>query len=371
MKKLFIITGEHSGDKHAANVVQELQKSDKNLIIEAVGGEHLAATGINLFCDHSKMSAVGIGLKMVLDHVMLGKRIVDYLKNEFKPDMVLLVDYGGFNLSISKVLKKLGIKVYYYIPPQIWASRKWRLKTVKKYIDKVITIFPFENKMYEDAGVDVEFSGNPLLAQVPPKADKEAFFEEFGLDKEKKLISIFPGSRIFEIKNLLGTFIEAAKIIQTKNPSIQFAICQAPTIRDEWIKKHIPNNIKIIKHRNYEMLSCSDALILASGTVALEAALYETPMIISYKGPQLFYLIYLLVRCIKMVSLPNIILDKKIIPELIQKDANPLTIADYMLKIIENDEYRTGMVNSLKNVKEMLSSENSAQKTSKIILNNI
>jgi len=371
MKKLFIITGEHSGDKHAANVVKELQKTGGDLTIEAVGGENLEATGIKLFCNHSKMSAVGIGFKIILDHIMLGKRIVDYLKNDFKPDMVLLVDYGGFNLRIAKILKKHGIKVYYYIPPQIWASRKWRIKTVKKYIDKVITIFPFETKMYRNEGIDVEFSGHPLLEQIPPKADKTEFFKEFDLDPDKKLISLFPGSRSFEIKQLLDIFIESAKIIEEKNDKVQFVLCQAPTIKDEWLKKNVPSNIKIIKGKNYELLSVSDALMLASGTVALEAAIYETPMIISYKGPWLFYFIYLLVRCIKMVSLPNIILDKKIIPELIQKNAEPNVIATHVLNIIENENYKNSMVDSLKNVKELLSSENSAKRTSKIISDNI
>ncbi len=371
MKKIFIITGEHSGDIHAANVVKELLKSNQELVIEAVGGKHLAQTGINLFSDHSKMSAVGLNFKILIDHILLGKKIVDYLKNEFKPDLVLLVDYGGFNLNISKILKKEGLKIFYYIPPQIWASRKWRLKTVKKNIDKVITIFPFETQMYKDAGIDVEFSGNPLLAQVPEKADRNKFFEEHGLDPNKKLISIFPGSRVFEIYQLLKVFISAAKLIHFKNKNTQFVICQAPTIKDDYFKNIVPENIKIIKNQNYELLAVSDALMLASGTVALEAALYETPMIISYKGPFFFYLVYLLVRCVKMVSLPNIILNKKIVPELVQKDAKPSIIAEHILNIIENEEYRRNMISSLKNVKELLSAENSAAKTSKIILNNI
>lgn len=371
MKKLFIITGELSGDKHAANVVKELLDKAPDLKIEAVGGKFLKDTGIKLFCDHSKMSAVGLSLGMIIDHIMLGKKIVDYLKNEFKPDMVLLIDYGGFNLNISKVLKKLGIKVYYYIPPQIWASRKWRINTVKKNIDKVLTIFPFETKMYEKAGIDVEFVGHPLLGEIPEKADKEAFFKEYGLDVKKPLISIFPGSRKFEIKELLDVFIKAEKIIKEKDNSIQFAICQAPTIKDEWFKDKIPDRIKIIKNKNYELLSTSDALILASGTVALEAAIYGTPMIISYKGPQILYLIYLLVRAIKMVSLPNIILGKEIVPELVQKKATPEKISDEILKILNDKIYRQNMREELEKVKSMLSEHESAKNAAQIILKNI
>ena len=203
MKKLFIITGEYSGDKHASDVVREIRKLNPNIEIEGVGGSNLAAEGVKLFCDHSKMSAIGFNTKIILTHIQLGQKVAKYIKEDFKPDMVLMVDYGGFNLNLSKVLSHNGIKLYYYIPPQIWASRKWRIHTVKKHIDKVLTIFPFEKKMYDEYGIDSEFVGHPLLTQIPPKADKSSFFLEQGLDKNKKLISIFPGSRVFEIKNLL------------------------------------------------------------------------------------------------------------------------------------------------------------------------
>ena len=332
MKKLFIITGEYSGDKHASDVVKELKKIRPDIQIEAVGGENLANTGVKLFCDHSKMSAMGFNLKIILNHITLGKRIAKYLKEEYKPDMVLLTDYGGFNLNLSKVLSKYGFKIYYYIPPQIWASRKWRLNTVKKCINKVLTIFPFEKEMYEKEGINVEFVGHPLLKQLPEKTNRNDFFNLNNFDVNKKLVSIFPGSRVFEINNLLNIFLDAAKILNEKYPNIQFALCQAPSIKDSVILPVLENykdlNIKVLKHKNYELLSVSDALMLASGTVALEAALYETPMIISYRGPWFLYFIYLLVRCIKRVSLPNIILDKDVIPELIQLKAKPDIIAD-------------------------------------------
>ena len=296
MKKLFIITGEHSGDKHASDVVREIRKLNPNIEIEGVGGQNLAELGVKLFCDHSKMSAVGFNTKIILTHIQLGQKVAKYIKEEFKPDMVLMIDYGGFNLNLSKVLSNNGIKLYYYIPPQIWASRKWRIHTVKKHIDKVLTIFPFEKKMYDEYGIDAQFVGHPLLTQIPPKADKNKFFEENNLDKNKKLISIFPGSRVFEINNLLKLFLESARKIKEKEENVQFLIAQAPTIKDSLIfpiiEQYPDLNIKVLKNRNYDLLAVSDALILASGTVALEAAIYETPMIISYRGPLYLFLVY-------------------------------------------------------------------------------
>lgn len=370
MKKIFIITGEYSGDKHASCVAREIFKANPDVSIEAVGGSNLAAAGVKLFCNHEKMSAMGFNFKILIDHIMLGKKIADYLINEYKPDLVLLVDYGGFNLNIAKILKRAGLKIFYYIPPQIWASRKWRINTVKRYIDKVITIFPFEIDMYRQAGVDAEFAGHPLVSQLPTVTTKEQLYEEFQLDKTKKLVSIFPGSRVFEIKNLLTLFIDAAKIIKEKNPDTQFVICQAPTIKDELLQG-IPKDIKIIKNKNYELLANSDVLMLASGTVALEAALYGTPMIISYKGPEFIYWIYLLVRCINRVSLPNIITDKDIVPELVQHLAKPEIIAEHISSLLSDKEKYDEMKKDLKDVKHFLTDKVSCKEAAKIILQNL
>ena len=375
MKKLFIITGEYSGDRHAADVVRELKKINPDIEIEAVGGQNLASEGVKLYCDHSKMSAMGFNTKIILSHIMLGRRVSKYLKNEYKPDMVLMVDYGGFNLNLSKVISKFVNKIYYYIPPQIWASRKWRIHTVKKNINKVMTIFPFEKEMYDKAGIDSEFVGHPLIAEMPEKADKKEFFEKNGLNMEKPLVSIFPGSRVFEINNLLNLFCETAKIIKEKNPNVQFALAQAPSIKDELINpvidKYKELNIKVLKNKNYGLLSVSDVLILASGTVALEAALYETPMIISYRGPWFLYFIYRLVRSIKRVCLPNIIMDEDIVPELLQTNANKKKISEEINRLLNDIEERNKMISSLKNVKQKLTDMKPADKVAKIISDNI
>ncbi len=369
-KKLFIITGELSGDKHASLVVQHLRNTRPDIEIEAIGGENLKKLGVKLFVDHSHahMSAMGLTPKILFDHITLGKRVVDYLKNEFKPDLVLLIDYGGFNLNISKFLKKAGIKVFYYIPPQIWASRKWRIKTVKKNISKVMTIFPFEKEMYEKEGIDAQFVGHPLITQMPPKANRDEVFEKYGLDKNKKLISIFPGSREFELYYLMKTFLDAAKLIQQKRDDVQFVVAQADSLDDKLFKKYFKDSdLKVIKHDNYSLLSASDALMLASGTVALEAALYTTPMIISYKGPWFAYLVYRLVRCINRVCLPNIIMDKDIVPELLMTDSNPNVISQHLIKILDDEQYRNNMIEDLSKVKAILSRHEAANEVAQIL----
>ncbi len=365
MKKIFIITGEHSGDIHASKVVNELRQIYPDVIIEGVGGDNLRSEGVKLFSDHKKMSAMGFSPKIIIDHLTLGKRIVDYLKNEFKPDLVLLIDYGAFNLNVAKFLKRANFKIFYYIPPQVWASRKWRINVIKKFIDKVLCIFPFEKTMYEETGISTHYCGHPLLSQLPEKANRDEFFERHGLDKNKKLVSIFPGSRVYELKTLMKLFVKSAQILKKMHPDIQFLISQAPNLSNEvynqYLKKSgIETEFTVIKGENHAMLSVSDALILASGTVALEAALYQTPMIIAYRGPWFLYLIYLLVRCIDKVSLPNIIVGKDIVPELIQAKLTPKNVTYNIEKILYDNSYRENYINELGGVKSLLSEKNSA-----------
>ena len=188
MKKLFIITGEYSGDIHAANVVRELKALDCDLQIEGIGGINLEKEGVKLFATQEKMSAMGISPKIIVDHFKLGKSVVDYLKNEYKPDLVLLIDYGAFNLSVAGFLHAAGIKIFYYIPPQVWASRKYRINLIKKFVDKVLCIFPFEKQLYAQYGIDTHYCGHPLVSQLPPAAGKREFFRNHGLDIEKKLV---------------------------------------------------------------------------------------------------------------------------------------------------------------------------------------
>ena len=265
--------------------------------------------------------------------------------------------------------------MYYYIPPQVWASRKWRINVIKKNIEKVLCIFPFEKTMYEEYGIKTHYCGHPLVSQLPPAADRNEFFEKHGLDKSKKLVSIFPGSRPFELKNLMGVFIKTAKLLQKKHPELQFCISHAPNLSDEIYDKYLKHtDFKVIKGENQALLSVSDALILASGTVALEACLYKVPMIIAYRGPWLFYFIYLLVRCINRVCLPNIIADKDIVPEILMNKVKPDIIADEIEKLLYDNQYREQKIKDLGSVKEMLSdkvsSKEAALEISEFLKNN-
>ena len=371
MKKIFIITGEYSGDIHGGKVLECLKKDNPDIQVEASGGENLANAGAKLYCDHSKMSGFGFNFKMAIEHLQLEKKLSEYLINEYKPDLVLLIDYGTFNLRVAKRLKKSNpnIKIFHYIPPQVWASRKWRIKGIKKYVDKVLCIFPFEVEMYKEYGIDVHYCGHPLVAQLPNKANREEFFKKHNLDINKPLVSIFPGSRPLELKFLADTFIKSAKILKKKHPELQVCISHAPNLSDSIFDKYVKNtDFKIIKGENQALLSVSDALILASGTVALEAALYQAPMIIGYRGPWIIYLIYLLVRCINRVSLPNIITGEDIVPELIQEKFNVDNICYEIERLLYDNNYKEQKIMALGKVREKLSDKYSAKEVANEIV---
>lgn len=372
MKKVFIITGEYSGNIHGAKVSELLKQKYEDIEIHGIGSKEMEDAGVKLFCDHTNMSGFGLSFKMIVDHLQLEKKVTDYILNEFKPDLVLLIDYGTFNLRIAKNIHGKGIKVFDYIPPQVWASRKWRIKKIKKYVDKVLCIFPFEIEMYKEYGIDVHYCGHPLIRQLPTKADKKEFFERHGLDINKPLVSVFPGSRPLELKFLASTLINGAVKLQKKHPEIQFCISHAPNLSDDVYEKYIKSgNFKIIKGENQALLSVSDALILASGTVALEAALYGVPLVIGYKGPWILYLIYLLVRCIKRVSLPNIIMDKSIVPELIQSKFTSANLCYETEKSLYDKNYREKFINELGEVREKLSDKYSAEEVAVCIINEL
>lgn len=378
-KKIFIVTGEHSGDFHASFIVKELKKINSNIQIEAIGGDNLRNEGVKLFCDHSKMAVVGLdAIKSLFSHIKLGKDLVDYLKNEYKPDIVLLIDYGGFNLRIAKELKKRGIEVFYYISPQVWATRKNRINTIKKYISKIMLILPFEEKLYREKDINAEYVGHPLISQLPAHFDKEEFIKKNRLDPYKKIVGIFPGSRKMEINHLLPIFMKTVCKINQHSKKVQFCIAQAPNLPDKVFEKHIKDislindlDIKILKNQNHGLLANSDAAVLASGTITLEAALYNTPMVISYKGPYIAYMVYLLIRYIRFAALPNIIAGKEVVKEFIQHKAKPDLIANEILTLLHNETKRNEMLLELSRIREKLGDKIASKEVAQIINNHL
>ncbi len=349
-RRLFILTGDHSADQHAANVVRYLKAADPATEISAVGGDALKSAGAHIFEDHSHMGQVGAGaIFSAFYHYQLGHRIVRYLE-EFKPNAVLLIDYGGFNLKMAQALKKRGHRVFYFIPPQIWASRPGRIQQIKRYVDHVFCIFPFEEALYQRYEVPVTYVGHPLTGELPTPVDRTLFCGQHGLDPDSKIVAVFPGSRKMEIHYLLRPILEAVPLIAQTLPeqNLQFVIAQPNSLDDNYFSEKLEQAlqglnkndlvIRVVKNQHHALQSVADVAVVKSGTATLEMSLYKTPMIVLYKGHWLPAMIARKVMCLPCWGLPNILVDPEnpMIQELLQEDVTPQKITEALLPLFDS-----------------------------------
>lgn len=370
-KTVMIIAGEASGDMHGANLVREMLKANSGLTFYGIGGNKLRNEGVELLADASVMAVVGLTeviskLRSILKIMGMLKRSMD----ERRPDLVILIDYPDFNLPLARAAKKRGIKVFYYISPQVWAWRKGRIGQIKKTVDKMAVILPFEVETYRKEGFEVSYVGHPLLDMVKTDYSKQESRKRLGL-AEKNTVGILPGSRHSEIKKLLPEMLRAAQILKKEMPDTQFILPLADTLEEASVNEFISGfdvQVKVISSHTYDVITCSDLIWVASGTATLETALLEVPMIIIYKISLLSYLIGRLIVDIKNIGLVNIIAGKTIVPELIQSDANGARIAAEALTILKNEARKQEMIKELKTTRARLGDPGAAIRAAQIAL---
>lgn len=357
-KQILISVGEASGDMHAANLVQAVKKIAPNMQFYGMGANLMRSAGVDIIIDANDLSIVG-GLEVITKFSKIRKafRIMQNALEHNKPDLLILVDYPGFNLRLAKMAKNAGVKVLYFISPKVWAWNQGRVEIIKKYVDKMAVIFPFEVDFYKKHQVPVAFVGNPLLEIVKPKLTREAAQEAFSLNPNYKTIGLFPGSRKSEIKYLLPIMLEAAKLLKNQNPNLQFLLPQASSITLDDLQPYLQASsikVQIIPNQNYDVMQVCDAIIAASGTVTLEIAIMAIPEVIIYKKSWLEYQIAKRVIKIPYIGLCNILANKKIVQELLQYDATPENIAKEIEKILNDANYCEEMIANLTNTKNLL-----------------
>ncbi len=357
MKSILIIAGEVSGDMHGASLIREMKKLKPDLVFYGIGGEMMKEEGVELFYDIKQMSLFGV--TEIVRHIPFVYKVINRLISivkERNPEIVILIDYPGFNIRLGKRLKKLGKKIYYYISPQVWAWGKSRIKKIAKITNKMAVILPFEEEIYREAGIDVSFIGHPLLDITKTDVTKEEFFKKCRLSKDKITIGLLPGSRIQEIKNLLPEMLKALKILEKRIGNIQWVVTTSPMIEKRVYDEIIGNNFPIpaVDKYNYPIMKHSDLLIVASGTATLESAIFGTPMIIVYRVSPITYFLAKIFVKIRNIGLVNIIAKEKIIPEIIQKKLLAEETAETAEKIIKSEETINKMRKDLENVKKML-----------------
>lgn len=371
-KQVLIVAGEASGDHHAARLIQQVHQSHPDIHFAGIGGEHMRAAGVEIMVDAADMAVVG--LVEVLAHYPTLHAALQTMRRalaERKPDLLILVDYPDFNLRLAKTAKELGIKVLFYISPQIWAWRQKRVYKIKKLVDMMAVVFPFESHFYEQAGVPVRFVGHPLVDEVHSALSKTEAQQAFGLDPARPVLGLFPGSRRGEIKRLLPTFLEAAQRIQQQMPEVQFILPRATTLKEELLREYLdpcPLEITLVAGRSYDVMRSCDSIISASGTATLEIALMQVPLVVAYRIAPLSYAIMSRLVKVDHIALCNIVAGERIAPELIQHDAQPERIAQATLELLQDSRERQRMQEKMKHIRERLGESGASRKIAQLCL---
>lgn len=350
--------GESSGDQHAAHMFQDMQKLCPEIRGMGMGGAKMRQAGIDIRFDSSGIGV--IGLVEVLKHYAEIRQALQLMKaivaNE-KPDLLVCVDYKEFNLKLAQFAKKQGVKVLFYVSPQVWAWRPGRVKTYGKAIDMMAVIFPFETAYYEAENVPVRYVGHPSVDKVHPLRGKQEDFALFGLEPGRPVVGLLPGSRANEIKRMLPAMLEAAGELARSHPDVQFVLPQADSVSDEILQSHLQGfdvAINVVKHQAYDVIQCCDAIMTTSGTASLEIALLQVPMVIAYRlSPLTYWLGKQLVK-IPFIGLPNIIAGKAIVKELIQDAVTAENLAAEIERLLYAASYRETVINELRRVKRLL-----------------
>ena len=334
MNKLFMVAGESSGDLHGAKLASALLQRDPSLRLSAVGSTKMREAGVNVLWDISAAAATGIteALGTVPKALKLYLSVRRHLREE-RPDAVILIDYPEFNLKLARFAKAEGIRVIYYILPQVWAWRKYRLKTLKAATDLRIAIFPFEEEFYRRDGLEVKFVGHPLLDELEVYRDRRAARERLGF-KEELVIGLLPGSRMNEVGRHIGPMAAACERLRASHPQARFPVACAPKIAAEFVRARSPLFEPVVG-QTHTVMAAADLLVAASGTATLEAAIIGTPMVVVYKLSRLSWLAAKLLVSTPAISMPNLVLGEKAVPELLQDEVTGERIAAEVQKLLD------------------------------------
>jgi lipid-A-disaccharide synthase len=369
--KFYIIAGEASGDLHASNLVAEIKKKDKKAEFRGFGGDLMKAQGVELVKHYRTMAYMGfvevaVNLRKILGNIAQCKK--DIL--EYQPDVVVLVDYPGFNLRIADFAHKKGFKVYYYISPQVWAWKRRRVQKIKKSVDKMLVILPFEEEFYRRYGVDVSFVGNPLLDELAKvgTGNRSIFLRRNSLGERREIIAMLPGSRRQEVKRTLPVMLKAASHF----PDYQFVIAGVSSL-DKSLYKDIMGNSDVffVENQTYDLLLNSSAALVTSGTATLETALLSVPEVVCYKATNFSYRLAKWMIKVKFISLVNLIMDREVVKELIQGDLNEDNLVKELDQLLHNGKRQRQLLEDYEELKDKLGNVGASEKAAEVIVESL
>lgn len=368
--KLYVIAGEASGDLHGSNLIAELKKQHGNLLIRAWGGDRMEAEGAEIVKHYRELAFMGFvevvaNLRQIFRNIALCKSDIA----EWKPDAVILIDYPGFNMRIGPFVKKLGIPVFYYISPQIWAWKQSRVHKIKEFVDQMYVILPFEKEFYRRFEMEVEFVGHPLIDAIAKfnhePIDEAAFRKEWGLGGSKPLILMMPGSRKQEVSAMLPLMLEAAG----QFADFELVVAAAPSLEESFYREVVQGkDVKIIHGKTYSLLRMAHAAMVTSGTATLETALFGVPQVVCYKGSYVSYLIARQLIKVDFISLVNLVMKRKVVTELIQSDLTPATLTAELKRIIGDTPFRSQQLADYDILRQELGGEGASALTASLML---
>lgn len=369
--KYYIIAGEASGDLHGSNLIKALKKEDPSAEIRCWGGDLMEKAGGTLAKHYKDMAFMGF-IEVIMNIPTIFKNI-SYCKEDiqnFGPDVIIFIDFSGFNLRIAKWAKEHGFKTNYYISPQIWASREGRIKKIKRDIDAMYVILPFEKDFYEKKhGYPVQFVGHPLIDAIEntPLEANESFRKENGLDPEKPIIALLPGSRKQEVQKMLDVMLS----VKGDFPEYQFVIAGAPSLPDDFYAPFLKGaQVGYVSNKTYTLLKHSHAALVTSGTATLETALFGIPQVVCYKGNWISYQIAKRIITLDFISLVNLIMDREVVKELIQDDLTSKNLKAELSKIIDGPE-RERILTDYALLKEKLGGKGASESAARLIVENV
>jgi len=370
--RLLISCGEPSGDLYAGALVRELHAIDPQIVVSGMGGPAFAAAGGTLLEDHRGVAVTGLteAIRKIPKSYGAMRRLVAWARAN-RPDALVVIDFPDFNFRLARRIKALGIPVVYYISPQIWAWRPKRIEAIRRFADLVLVIFPFEEDIYREAGVPVEFVGHPLIDLARPSAPRAAFLRSQGFSMSAPTIAILPGSRPNEVSRILPDLMVAAKKIRMRLPSAQFLVARAPNLDDyqfEALSAGGQTLFRVLEGETDAILAAANVVLTASGTATVQAALHGAPMVIVYRVSPLTYRLLRRLVTVQSIGMVNLIAGERIVPELIQEAFTPATVAGEAISMLTDGDRVTRIRAGLARVRERLGGPGASRRAAEAIL---
>jgi len=381
--RLLLSCGEASGDLYAGALTRELRALSPGLTIAGLGGPHFAAAGGGLIADYRGLSVTGLTEavgKLPRSWATL-RRLVASARRD-RPDALVVVDFPDFNFRLARRIKQLGVPVVYYVSPQIWAWRPGRLKAIRAFADRVLVIFPFEERIYREGGVPVEFVGHPLVDLAAATVGRDEYLRRLGLDPRAPTVAILPGSRPNEVRQMLPTLVRAADRISARVPGTQFLLARAPNLEDGLFRYRVRDvsersltrpgddseSLVVIENDTDNVLAAADLTLIASGTATVQAALHGTPMVIVYRLSPITYKLGRPLVIVDTYGMPNLIAGAPIVPELIQDDFTAEAVADQAIALLTDPDRAAAMRAALARVRACLGAAGASRRAAQSVL---